>query len=1005
MKARKLHLLFCLGTAIALFMPPSLSAQQLGLRLYMVNDGLPGTSVGYVYQDKYGYLWIGSAGLSRFDGRQFVNYNLADGLPSLGTSTVFQDSKDRLWVGTDDGGVQFKTNRFVTYPGNDKLSNAYVFNFFETKDKNIWELTGNGIYEFADTVWKKVTLYPGYENNPCRNIIETDGELFINYGTEIICRNKQGKWLKIASHSFLNVMSVQDNKLWVSAGTNLCQIIDYHLVPLFDKRIVNQGYFSYLVDSKKRLWLACEIFLKKSEPGDWQHFSDTINHFGISSFIKEDSDHNIWTNTGKGLLKMKDIDFTIIDKNNNAPLDGIYNIITLPDNRVLFSSGKKTGLLLYQNNNCKQVLPPPSPGNKDYYHDPVDAYTFDKKNTLWMVTRFKRFLHFNGKTLEDFSRTFHFKTNERIYDMHYVNAREQFFICADSTLLFGSPTKLETFIPRNTGVPITRPTRLLGLKNGLLLVYTARQGVFCIDKFNNLIPLITDINGREKDIRLGIQFCEGAGDNFWLAIPGLGLYEYGLRQNKRAYLKAHISIADGLQSANILSLINDRQNRLWVATNNGIDIVQQNKAGTFEVFNYAKSEDLTISVGDFEKLGSDSKGNIWLSSPNKVIRFNIGDIRLHREPPHIIIEKISLDFKETDWSKLADSLYSYFQLPYKPVLNYSQNSLGIFFNAVDLSTSYSNPEYSYKLLPIETTWSIPSKTKSVSFAQLPSGTYKFIVRAKDYASGWSKPAVFMFTITPPFWALWWFRLIILSIAAFIIVSIFRARIRKIKTDASIENQLKELEMKALKAQMNPHFIYNALNSIQALVANDKKAEGIHYIGSFSRLLRQVLDNSENNTIGLDKELETLGLYIQLESLRLDMRLHYEKNIPENIVPEFEKIPPLILQPFVENALWHGLSRKEGEKEIKITVSLNTDWLICNITDNGIGREKASEWKSNSAAVHQSKGIDITKKRLIDFNEDDLVPPIEFIDLYDHNKKPAGTQVTVRIKRKFNYSSI
>src|SRR6185437_5268804 len=161
-------------------------------------------------------------------------------------------------------------------------------------------------------------------------------------------------------------------------------------------------------------------------------------------------------------------------------------------------------------------------------------------------------------------------------------------------------------------------------------------------------------------------------------------------------------------------------------------------------------------------------------------------------------------------------------------------------------------------------------------------------------------------------------------------------------------------------------------------------EGIHYIGSLSRLLRQVLDNSENNVISLDKELETVGLYIQLESLRLDMQLQYKKNINGDVVTEFEKIPPLILQPFVENALWHGLSRKEGVKEIIISVDIKDDWLICDITDNGIGRQKA---------------IEITRKRLIDFNDTAIISPIEFVDLHDSNNNPSGTQVTVRIRRK------
>lgn len=214
-----------------------------------------------------------------------------------------------------------------------------------------------------------------------------------------------------------------------------------------------------------------------------------------------------------------------------------------------------------------------------------------------------------------------------------------------------------------------------------------------------------------------------------------------------------------------------------------------------------------------------------------------------------------------------------------------------------------------------------------------------------------------------------------------------------------EDQAKKMEMKALNAQMNPHFIYNALNSIQALVANGKNSEGIHYIGSFSRLLRRILDNSENSIIGLDKELETVDLYIQLESLRLDMQLQYKKIIAENVITEFEKVPPLILQPFIENALWHGLSRKEGEKEIKVAITLESEWLTCIITDNGIGREKAGEFRKNSTTIHQSKGIDITRQRLGDFNNAGEVVPIEYIDLYDDEKRPVGTKVIVRIKRK------
>jgi ligand-binding sensor domain-containing protein len=987
--------------------PGHICAQHFSFRLFNITDGLPGTKAYEAYEDSYGYLWIcTSAGLSCFDGRQFVSYSLTDGLPSLNVLNVFQDSKKRLWVGTDAGMAQFKNNKFITYPVSDNQNNIWVFNFMETGNNHVWATTGNGIYEFENNLWKKLMLFPGFENRPCRQVIESNEELYINYGSDIVCRNKKGEWLRIASSqtygSIFNIMSLQNNEIWVSTIKNIYAIRNYQLMPILEKEIPGKSFFSYLMDSKNRLWITGKYAIKISKPNDWQDFPDSIiNQYNYTFKISEDSSHNFWIGSSKGLLKLKETAITIIDKNNTEPLDGIYNIIALPDNRLIFSSGTKTGLLLYQNNCCKQIFPPPTPDNKDYYRDLVDAYAFDKTNSLWMTTRFRKLLHYDGKNLQDFSTALHLKTTEYVYAIAYEKERNKFFVCADSTLLYGNNLKFSTFIPHNTGVPIMKPTRVFVAKNGLIILFIHGIGVYCIDAENNLISLIkeTGIDGSKKGIKMEACFYEDANNNFWIASPGLGVYEYGFTINKLLSFKKHFTIKDGLQSDAVHGITGDKQNRLWVASNMGIDILQLNKQGNYEVFNYAKADELNLAECDLEKLTTDAKGNVWLSSPDKVIKFDPRNISLYKYSPQIIIEKVTLAFGETNWSKLADSLYGYYRLPYDPVLKYNQNSLGIFFNANDLSTSNSASEYSYKLFPLNTSWSFPVKTKSVSFAQLPPGKYRFFVRAKDLASPWSSPAVFSFTIKPPFWAAWWFRLVVIAIVASVISSIFASRIKKIRHEAFIQNQLRDLEMKALKAQMNPHFIYNALNSIQALVANNKKTESIHYIGSFSRLLRQVLDNSDNNVISLDKELETIDLYIQLEALRLDMQLQHKKIIAENVVTEFEKVPPLILQPFVENALWHGLSREGGEKKITITISIENGWLICDITDNGIGRAKAQQLKSASVAMHQPKAVAITKKRLIDFNEDDSVNPIEFADLYDDENNPSGTQVIVSIKRK------
>ncbi|MDQ6764104.1 MAG: histidine kinase, partial [Bacteroidota bacterium] len=185
-------------------------------------------------------------------------------------------------------------------------------------------------------------------------------------------------------------------------------------------------------------------------------------------------------------------------------------------------------------------------------------------------------------------------------------------------------------------------------------------------------------------------------------------------------------------------------------------------------------------------------------------------------------------------------------------LKYFQNTINIETGVIDYYSKGKNYiRYKLEVGGKAAGWQYIPLKSIIHYEGLLPGNYKLIIQGSNTANEFNGPEkILLININAAFWNTWWFRLIIIGVAAFIIVNIFRQRIKKIRHDAFIKNQLKDLEMKALKAQMNPHFIYNALNSIQSLVANDKKTEGIHYIGSFSRLLRQVLDNSENNVISL-----------------------------------------------------------------------------------------------------------------------------------------------------------
>ena len=148
------------------------------------------------------------------------------------------------------------------------------------------------------------------------------------------------------------------------------------------------------------------------------------------------------------MLKIKDIGFEEIE-DSSVRIDGIYNMIALRDNKLIFSSGTNTGWVLYDSGHYKKIMPPST--DKNFFRDPIDAYTFDENNTVWMITRFRKFLHFNGSSIEDFSNSIQFKTADILYDVNYVKSRHQFFICGDETLLYGSELKLSVFIPHNTG--------------------------------------------------------------------------------------------------------------------------------------------------------------------------------------------------------------------------------------------------------------------------------------------------------------------------------------------------------------------------------------------------------------------------------------------------------------------------------------------------------------------------------------------------------------------------
>jgi LytS/YehU family sensor histidine kinase len=222
-----------------------------------------------------------------------------------------------------------------------------------------------------------------------------------------------------------------------------------------------------------------------------------------------------------------------------------------------------------------------------------------------------------------------------------------------------------------------------------------------------------------------------------------------------------------------------------------------------------------------------------------------------------------------------------------------------------------------------------------------------------------------------------------------------------KTKSELQQQASELEMQALRAQMNPHFIFNSLNSINHFILQNNKAQASEYLTKFSRLVRLILQNSQSALITLESELESLHLYLELEAVRFDHHFEFNIKVDDELETDLIKVPPLIIQPYAENAIWHGLIHKEEKGHLEIEIFQQADTLCCKITDDGVGRKKAAALKSKSASTHKSMGMQITASRIEMLKKEKTQDAhIKIIDLILPDGSAAGTEVIIKIPTQY-----
>ncbi len=442
-----------------------------------------------------------------------------------------------------------------------------------------------------------------------------------------------------------------------------------------------------------------------------------------------------------------------------------------------------------------------------------------------------------------------------------------------------------------------------------------------------------------------------ADDNLWL-YAGSGILQYNCKYNRFYLRKAENNLTD----ADIQTHSPIIDGHIWLGSDNGIAAFNIRDYSS-RLFTYADGLP-TVAVTSLRR-GSwyDAEENtIYLGSRHHLITFTPDTSHFMQKAPVLFIDEITTASGVVmgDTSRID--------------LSYSNNSAQVSFNAVN----FQNPEdnrFAYLVTPSpDSAWHLLANQQSVNFNNLAPGKYHVRVKLLSANNRWPEQEKdLLLVVHPPFWQTGWF-IVLAAVAVLLVIGvIYRNRVGRMREKLSLDKQVAEYEMKALHAQMNPHFIFNALNSIREMILNDDNRNASRYLSRFARLIRLNLEHSRQTFITLQQNIEYLESYLEMEQLRFpdfSFRIETSRGVDRNEA----RLAPMLIQPLVENAIWHGLVPKERDKWVHIRFYQEGNKLVCEIEDNGIGIRKSLQNKTASQQTHVSMGIGNIRQRIAVLNE-------------------------------------
>ncbi len=963
---------------------------------YTIAHGLVNNFVRRVLQDKSGNLWFATqGGVSRYDGKVFKSFTTTDGLVNNWVTSILQDKRGNLWFGTAEGVSRYDGKSFKSYTSTEGPVKMYVSSIIEDKNGNLWFGTGGGVCQ-----------------------LDQNGS-FKNYTPPLELTNK-------------NVSSIHLDKkgnLWFGTmGEGVFRLKEDGSITNFDSNrgLTNNNVRSILEDNTGNLWFCTEDGISRfDQAGKFFEGYTTAQGLASNSVLSfcEDKNGNLWfgtTNGGVSCLDRERKTFTNYTTAQGLPGNTVRSIAEDKMGNLWF--GTEDGICqldpdrkVFKVYNTKQGLPENS----------TRWIKEDKKDNLWVCTRESGVFRLDKKRRSITTYTIEQGlAANNVRDITEDRSGNLWF-----TSVGGGISRFDQDISSFTnygigqGLAHNNAWAMLEDKNGNLWIGTeAGLSRFDGKSFTNYTTADGLLSDAVDDFEFDTEGVMWVGSKGFTALTGF------------ADDKKQKSLQGGeLRPSNELS---------------NAELKDGGFKPVFEIYSY--------KTGYFGKpvgiMGVSHDGTIWAGTGgfegDKLISFNFRGVHKNPTPPTVFIQDIKINNEPVCWYNLIapvnhqnshgeeepidnittapniteegtilgkiltdeqrktmrhkfsdvkfDSITRFYPLPVNLVLPYLHNNLTFDFAAIEPARPFL-VRYQYMLEGYDKEWSPVSDQTSAAFGNMYEGNYTFKLKAQSPDGVWSDPIIYTFKVLPPWWRTWWAYALYIIVFIAALWSFIKWRENAIKKEAELKQQKTEFEMQALRSQMNPHFIFNCLSSINRFILKNETESASDYLTKFSRLIRMVLNNSKNSLIPLEDELEMLRLYLDLERLRFKNTFDYSISFRNHFDISSIFIPPLLLQPFAENAIWHGLMHKEGNGALEVAFELEDNMLNCYITDNGIGRKKAATFKSKSAEKQKSLGMQITAGRLALLNHDIEQTFLNVEDLVDEEGQATGTRVTLKIR--------